>query len=194
MNYKSGLYLIENKLTGEFYGGSSVNLKRRWSHHKCSVINKRYMCPKLHRAMERDGIDNFSFKVLMYCDPTQLDVYEQNWLDKNVGKIGCYNIAVDAKSEWRGIKFTEEHRKSISEALKGHECSEETREKIGNANRGRVVSAETRKKLSERNRGERNPMFGVVRHPSGMAGKHHSEETKKKMSEARRLYLKQLEI
>ena len=41
-------------------------------------------------------------------------------------------------------------------------------------NLGKKVSAETRKKMSESNKGENNPFFG----------KHHSEETRLKLSEA----------
>lgn len=30
----SGVYKIENTLTGDFYIGSSTDVKRRWSYHK----------------------------------------------------------------------------------------------------------------------------------------------------------------
>lgn len=47
----------------------------------------------------------------------------------------------------------------------------------GNLNK--KVSIETKKKLSERSSGKNNPMYGK----SAMLGKHHTEETKKKLSE-----------
>jgi len=56
------------------------------------------------------------------------------------------------------------------------ECSEETRTKIGNANRGRKVSAATRKKLSIASKQY------CAEHINGFFGKHHTEETKKKIS------------
>lgn len=31
----SGVYKITNKITGDFYIGSSKNIKRRWYSHKC---------------------------------------------------------------------------------------------------------------------------------------------------------------
>lgn len=62
--------------------------------------------------------------------------------------------------------------------------SEETRRKISVAMSGKKrkpFSEEWKRKISEATTGERNPNFG----------KHHSEETRKKMSEARKRYFEQ---
>lgn len=69
-----------------------------------------------------------------------------------------------------------EHRRKIGEANKGKKRSEETRQKIKKAHQN--PSEETRKKLSKAakermSNPENNPMYG----------KHHTEETKKKISE-----------
>ena len=63
-----------------------------------------------------------------------------------------------------GKHLSEEHKRKLSEALKGEKCYIF----------GKHHSAETRKKMSEAKNGENNPMFG----------KHHSAETHQKMSEA----------
>lgn len=67
---------------------------------------------------------------------------------------------------------TEESKKKISQTLKGHEVSEETRKKIGDACRGRQ-NPKTSAGLKE--------YFKT--HDSWIKGKHHTEESKKKMSE-----------
>lgn len=54
----------------------------------------------------------------------------------------------------------------------GKMLSDITKEKISAANKGRYVSAETRAKLSTVSKGENNPMYG----------KHHTKETKEKIS------------
>lgn len=54
---------------------------------------------------------------------------------------------------------------------KSRYLSEETKRKIGEANKGRIISPETRQKLRNARKGK-----------SPMLGKHHSEETKEKMS------------
>ena len=81
----------------------------------------------------------------------------------------------------KGKKRTEEQKEKIRQSLIGHEVSEETRKKISEKNKGRIpynlgkkTDEETRNKqsISAKNRKDRKP---------------HSEETKKKMSEAKRL-------
>ena len=48
-----------------------------------------------------------------------------------------------------GKKLSEEHKRKISEAHKGKKLSEEHKRKISESNKGRVVSQETRKKISK---------------------------------------------
>lgn len=71
---------------------------------------------------------------------------------------------------------TEQTRKILSQALKGHSVSEETRRKISETEKGKKVSEESRRKMSESKK--RNP----VRY---WKGKCLSEETKRKLSEVR---------
>ena len=49
-----------------------------------------------------------------------------------------------------------------------------------------VFSEETRKKLSESRTGEKNPNFGKRGEKSSFYGKHHSEESRKKISDSQR--------
>jgi hypothetical protein len=77
-------------------------------------------------------------------------------------------------SESNKANYTDERRKKVSATHKGKHASQETRQKLSEAARHRPpVSDETRHKLSQTLQGENN----------GMYGKHHTEESKKKMSE-----------
>lgn len=92
------------------------------------------------------------------------------------------------KGYWQGKHHSEETKKKISETLKakgicppsrlGTHLSEEHKQRISEANKGNTyrlghkLSAETRRKMSENH--------------VGMTGKHHSEETRKKISETKR--------
>jgi len=65
---------------------------------------------------------------------------------------------------------TEEHKKKLSESLKGKiptnygkPHSEETKRKIGQKNKGKNASEETRKKLSECRKGEKHFLYGKKR-------------------------------
>tara|TARA_B100000508_G_C11353496_1_gene225178 strand:- start:201 stop:407 length:207 start_codon:yes stop_codon:yes gene_type:complete len=48
-----------------------------------------------------------------------------------------------------GKKYSEEHRRKMSEAAKGHILTEETKRKIGEAMKGHTVTEETRAKISK---------------------------------------------
>ena len=60
----SAVYKITNTVTGDFYIGSSKDVKQRWAVHKCqSTWNK---CPdkQLYQDMRKYGIDKFEFQIL----------------------------------------------------------------------------------------------------------------------------------
>lgn len=72
---------------------------------------------------------------------------------------------------------SEETRKKISKANKGRKKSDEHKKKLGNARRGQKLSTEWKDKIRVSTSGEKNPMYN----------KKHSEESKIKMSETKRL-------
>jgi len=60
------------------------------------------------------------------------------------------------------VKFSEEHRRKIGQAVKGRIVCEEVRRKISDSNKGKIVTEETRKKLGQKSSlvvraGEKNP-------------------------------------
>ena len=60
----------------------------------------------------------------------------------------------------RGVYIkTEEHKRKISEALKGHIISGETKRKMSLARKGKKLSEEHKRKISEWNREENNPRW-----------------------------------
>ena len=69
------------------------------------------------------------------------------------------------------MKFTEEHKRKISEALKGHIPSLETCKKISMANKGKTGRS-----------GKLNPMFGKLGINNPNYGSKRSEETKLKIA------------
>jgi hypothetical protein len=74
----------------------------------------------------------------------------------------------------KGRILTEEHKRKISESNKDKVFSKEHKRKLSESHKGQMVSKETRQKISESLRGENNYFYG----------KRHTEESKKKISEA----------
>lgn len=86
-------------------------------------------------------------------------------------------LAQEYKKALKDIKFTEEHKRKISESMKGrkpYNVTNETRKKMSEAKKNQSV--ETRKKISESLKG----------HKGWTKGKPRSEETRKKLSEAKK--------
>jgi len=95
----------------------------------------------------------------------------------------------------KGKRLSEEHKLHLSFALKkrnikpwlGKHHTEETKQKLSKVLKGRTFTEEHKKNISKNHAdvsGSKNPMYGV--HLKGelshMYGKHHSEETKRKLS------------
>jgi hypothetical protein len=107
-----------------------------------------------------------------------------------------------------GRPLSEEHRKKLSIAGKGRKKTEEWKKKIGLANKGRhhteeslakmsrahkgvVLTEETKRKMSESHKGKtfskehKAKLSAALKgEKNGQFGRHHSEETKKKIGEA----------
>lgn len=80
MNKISGVYKITNKITGDFYIGSSKDIKRRWITHKSPSAWARQSNSKLYKDMMQYGLNNFTFEVIEETDI--LKEREQYWIDE----------------------------------------------------------------------------------------------------------------
>lgn len=132
----------------------------------------------------------------------------QKLSEANKGKIPCNkgkHHSAEARKKiseaGKGRHFSQETRKKISESRKGMKFSEETRKKISESKKGSipwnkgkkgVYTKEARKKMGFKkgsipwNKGKKltEEHKKHLKENSGMKGKHHSEETKRKLREA----------
>ena len=76
-----GVYKITNTITGDFYIGSSNDVKRRWREHKCQTTWKRYPNNQMYIDMQRYGTDSFVFQVIEEAEIGQLKVAEQYFIE-----------------------------------------------------------------------------------------------------------------
>lgn len=194
------IYRITNKVNGKTYIGQ----------HKYKDLNDNYKGSGklLWGAYRKYGFENFEKEILysriQYKET--VDDMERFAIAKEraIGKAE-YNIAdggqggnlVKGKTPWnKGTKFSEEHKRRISEALKGRHPSEETRRKMSEAQKGKHISEEQRKKHSEalrgKKRGTRSEVWkmhlseSLKGRTAWNKGKHWPEETRRKISESKK--------
>ena len=118
-NKIAGVYKITNNITGEFYIGSSKDIKQRWNIHKTPYTIKKHPNVKLYKAMAQYGRDNFTIEVIE--ETTDLHNREQYYIEQlkpvyNDRYADGYNIERKKESLRRGSR--KYHRT--------HQCSAET--------------------------------------------------------------------
>lgn len=153
----SGIYEIVNLVNGKRYVGSAKKFDTRWRTHRGLLLSEKHHSRHLQRAWLKYGEDSFRFKPLLVCDIKHLILYEQLAIDALDPE---YNISKTAGSTL-GVKYTDESRRRVSEALKGkmkgRKRTSESVAKTAAAHRGTKRSAETRAKLSEAAIGSKKP-------------------------------------
>lgn len=79
-NKISGVYKITNTITGDFYIGSSKDIKLRWANHKSPSQWKRSPNVKLYQAFIKYGLNNFTFDIIE--ETNNLKEREQYWIEQ----------------------------------------------------------------------------------------------------------------
>ena len=76
------VYKIINTITGDFYIGSSKNVRQRWAVHKCPSTWKNNPNNPMYLDMNKYGVDKFDFQVVEVVEPEELKVTEQQLIEK----------------------------------------------------------------------------------------------------------------
>lgn len=147
---KAGIYQITNKVNGNCYIGSSVDLQRRRRQHFNHLSNGSHVNSYLQNAYEKYGSDSFEFEIIETIEidnqikETLLE-REQFWIDTIHPE---YNILPIAGSTL-GFKHSEETKQRISNSTKGVKKSDIHTKHIREAQKGKKLTEEHKRKLSE---------------------------------------------
>jgi len=135
----SGIYQIQSKCKPErIYIGSAVNIKKRWGQHLWHLKRNLHHTSKLQRHFNKYGKGDLVFTLLMGCEVDELLPKEQFFLDSlrpwfNTCKMAggttgrkfsketlkFFSKLHKGQRNRKGVTLTEEHKRRISESMKG---------------------------------------------------------------------------
>lgn len=93
-----GIYKITNQTNDMCYIGQSVDIAKRWKDHaKCGLGIDTPASNKLYKAMQEDGLHNFSWELLQACDRDELDEREKYYIELYQSKEYGYNSTAGNK-------------------------------------------------------------------------------------------------
>ena len=168
------IYYTENMITNKGYVGQ---------HASNDENDKKYLGSGIliSKSIKKYGRENFKKEIIEYCEnENQLNEKEEFWIkEKNTLYPNGYNIS--ASGYRNGTRSVEPWNKG-KHGIYSKETIEKMTKKLKKINvkgrKGIPRSEECKRKIGEKNKinslGKRN----------GMYGKHHTKESRKKMSES----------
>ena len=131
----SGIYKITNTVTGDFYMGSSKDIKRRWSSHKWP--SRWHKCPNnpMYQDMQKYGVEKFDFQILEEVEESFLKEKEQQFIETlkptyNSNRANGWDFERRKKSKkeyQQSDKGKESHRKANNKYEKSDKGKESNR-------------------------------------------------------------------
>jgi excinuclease UvrABC nuclease subunit len=117
---KTGIYKITNQINNKFYIGSSKDLSRRKKDHFRLLKKGVNHSVLLQRAVNKYGIDNFIFEIIVECSQELLFTIEQKLVDDLSPE---YNIAIEDVSVPIGLPYKDKslYKKYAKSRLKNND-------------------------------------------------------------------------
>ena len=123
-----GIYKITNTITGDFYIGSSKNVKSRLESHKWPSTWKQHPNNPMYLDMKKYGIDKFVFEILEEVEADKLKETEQKFIELLNPSYNNYNakgLDIERYKEYQK-EYKKEYRKTdkYKEYQKSDKCKE----------------------------------------------------------------------
>ena len=131
MNKIIAVYKITNTVTGDFYIGSSKDVKRRWASHKWPSKWKKHPNNQLYKDMQEYGTDKFAFEVIEEVEAEHLKETEQKFIE--LLKPTYNNINANGWDIERYKEYNKEYQKSD----KGKKSLKEAQKKYNKSDKGK---------------------------------------------------------
>ena len=126
----SGIYKITNTITGDFYIGSSKNVKRRLAAHKWPSKWNQYPNNPMYLDMKKYGVDKFEFEILEVVEPEKLKEAEQQFIERLKPTYNNYNakgLNIERRKE-----YNKKYKKEYNQSDKCKESNKKAQNKYNN--------------------------------------------------------------
>lgn len=148
-------------MNNKVYIGSAVRFTKRFESHRRQLRNNKHANKHLQSSYNEHGKDNFIFEKILICEPKDLLMYEQKFMDfyKSYDKEFGYNIRRKAESNIglpspnKGKKLTEAQKEHLRQINLGKKHSDETKELVRISSTGRKHTQEAKDKISKNRQG-----------------------------------------
>ena len=116
-----GVYSIRNVKSKKVYVGSSVDVQRRFIHHRCLLNRGKHWNTHLQASFYKHGLESFTFELLEVCLIGDLVLREQFWIDslKAFGRGGYNMLPAAGSTRGRKYRHTQETKDKLSAVNKG---------------------------------------------------------------------------
>ena len=108
---KSGIYKIENIVTGDFYIGQSYNMYIRKYRHLSELSRNIHKNKFLQNSYNKYGKKSFIIIPIIYCENWELNKYEQFFINNIKPK---FNMVLTVTDSRLGFKASEETKRKMS--------------------------------------------------------------------------------
>ena len=132
-----GVYSIYCERNKKIYIGSSINILKRWSHHKDDLRSNTHHSKHLQRAWNRYKEESFVFKILEETSMEERINREQFYIDlfKSYLRQNGFNLYPKAEGS-SGYKFSKQHIENLKKSHLGYHHTEIQKQRIADAHRG----------------------------------------------------------
>ena len=145
----SGIYKITNTVTGDFYIGSSKDVKKRWESHKWPSTWKQHPNNPMYIDMQRYGVDKFVFEILEVVEECSLKEKEQYFIETLKPTYNNYNAnGLDIE---RYKEYNKEYQKEYQKSDKGKKSRKEAQKKYQKSDKGKKYMKEYQNQLCSYN-------------------------------------------
>ena len=120
-----GIYKITNTATGDFYIGSSKNVKKRWTEHKRKSMWKQNPNKQLYQDMQKYGVDKFVFEILAEVEADKLKETEQQFIEKlqpTYNSCNAKGLNVERRKEYKKEYEKSDKRKEYQKEYRNQLC------------------------------------------------------------------------